>query len=155
MQKFSTWMVMSLAIMFWILRIIVTYCYAMQNEFIATPLNFETEVAVLFIALLSFILLAKRKWLGAIIYAVSYELYFGADLINSIAHIESLGLNEYTNMLFSFFGMLLPLFALFDLAMDKNRKAHPSDKKTDFFYKNEKFDRNMDERADKNNYRTL
>ena len=29
------------------------------------------------------------------------------------------------------------------------------DKKTDWFYKNEQFDRKMDDRADKNNYRTL
>ena len=29
------------------------------------------------------------------------------------------------------------------------------DKKTDWFYGDEKYDRKMDERADKNNYRTL
>jgi hypothetical protein len=52
-------------------------------------------------------------------------------------------------------GMILPLFAIFDLALDKNRKAHPKDKKTDWFYKDERFDRNLDDRADKNNYRTL
>lgn len=28
-------------------------------------------------------------------------------------------------------------------------------KKTDWFYKNEEFDRKLDDRADKNNYRTL
>ena len=44
---------------------------------------------------------------------------------------------------------------LLDLLMDKNRKNHPKDKKTDWFYDNEQFDRKMDERADKNNYRTL
>ena len=38
---------------------------------------------------------------------------------------------------------------------DKNRKAHPKDKKTDWFYKNEQYDRKLDERADKNNYRTM
>ena len=44
---------------------------------------------------------------------------------------------------------------LFDLIIDKSRKANPKDKKTDWFYKNEQFDRKLDERADKNNYRTL
>ena len=37
--------------------------------------------------------------------------------------------------------------------LDKNRKAHPVDKKTDWFYKNEKFDRQFDERADRNEYK--
>ena len=44
---------------------------------------------------------------------------------------------------------------IFDLLLDKNRKAHPKDKKTDWFYKNEQYDRKLDDRADKNNYRTL
>ena len=39
--------------------------------------------------------------------------------------------------------------------LDKNRKNNPKDKKTDWFYQNEEFDRKLDDRADKNNYRTL
>ena len=38
------------------------------------------------------------------------------------------------------------------LDRDKN---NPKDKKTDWFYTNEQYDRQLDERADKNNYRTL
>ena len=56
---------------------------------------------------------------------------------------------------FSFIGILLPIFALLDLMLDKSRKMRPKDKKTDWFYGDEKYDRKMDERADKNNYRTL
>ena len=41
------------------------------------------------------------------------------------------------------------------MLMDKNRTNHPVDKKTDWFYKNEEFDRKLDDRADKNNYRTM
>ena len=155
MKNFSTWMILSLAVIFWILRVVTTYCAAMGDEFIATPLEFNTEVAVLFIALVSFILIAKRLWLGGIIYAVSYELYFGIDIVNNITKIDTLEMTAYTNMMFSFFGMILPLAVLLDLALDKNRKLHPKDKKTDWFYKDEKYDRNLDERADKNNYRTL
>jgi len=47
------------------------------------------------------------------------------------------------------------LAAFFDVLLDKNRKAHPVDKQTDWFYKNEQYDRKMDDRADKNQYRTL
>ena len=59
------------------------------------------------------------------------------------------------SMLVSLIGVALPLAVLIDLLLDKQRKANPKDKKTDWFYKNEKFDRELDERADKNNYRTL
>ena len=62
---------------------------------------------------------------------------------------------DYMSIFFSFAGMILPIIALFDLLLDKNRTAHPKDKKTDWFYKDEKFDRQKDERADTNNYRTL
>ena len=41
------------------------------------------------------------------------------------------------------------------MLLDKNRVNNPKDKKTDWFYKGEQYDRQLDERADKNNYRTL
>ena len=59
------------------------------------------------------------------------------------------------NAFISLIGVILPIAVLFDLKIDKNRKANPVDKKTDWYYKDEKYDREMDERADKNNYRTL
>ena len=51
--------------------------------------------------------------------------------------------------------MIIPIAVLFDLLADSNRKAHPVNKKTDWFYKNDNYDRKLDDRADKNNYRTL
>ena len=61
----------------------------------------------------------------------------------------------YFNAFVSLVGMIIPIAVLLDLLLDKGRKAHPVDKKTDWFYKNKQFDRELDERADKNNYRTL
>ena len=61
----------------------------------------------------------------------------------------------YMNMFISLLGVALPIAVLLDLLLDKNRKANPKDKKTDWFYKNEAYDRKLDDRADKNNYRTL
>ena len=52
------------------------------------------------------------------------------------------------NNSYNFCKLLLYLF-------DKNRKANPKDKKTDWFYNNKDFDREKDDRADTNNYRTL
>ena len=43
------------------------------------------------------------------------------------------------NIFFSFIGIVLALITLLDLLLDKNRKLNPTDKKTDWFYK----DKNM------------
>ena len=68
---------------------------------------------------------------------------------------DILSLSQSTELMFSMLGIILPLAVLIDLLLDKNRKNNPKDKKTDWFYKNEEFDRKLDDRADKNNYRTM
>lgn len=64
-------------------------------------------------------------------------------------------INDYLSLFVSFLGVVLPIFVLFDWLLDKNKKDNPTDKKTDWFYKNEQYDRKLDDRADKNNYRTM
>ena len=61
----------------------------------------------------------------------------------------------YDTIIASTIGIAVALFAFLNLLVDKNRSEHPTDKKTDWFYKNKDYDRKLDERADKNNYRTL
>ena len=68
---------------------------------------------------------------------------------------ETLSIDLYMATLFEFFGLVLAIAAIFDVLLDKSRKANPVDKNTDWFYKNKDYDRKLDERADKNNYRTL
>ena len=80
MQKFSTWMILLLDIIFWLLRIVATYTYTMGIEFMIKPMNVNLEIFLIFMALLVFILVAKRKFLGAIIYIIGYFGYFGASL---------------------------------------------------------------------------
>ena len=94
--------------------------------------------------------------IGAIIYFLSYLAYFGTDLINQIMPVFTGGQAEITNYMgafTSFLGIVLAFAVLVDLSIDKGRK--PKDKKTDWFYTNEQYDRQLDDRADKNNYRTL
>ena len=157
MKKFSTWMILLLAIIFWLLRIIATYTNKMGIGFMVQPLDQNTEIFLIFIALLAFILIVKRKLLGVVIYIVAYCGYFGVYLFDNLANISAgtLGANQYMNIFFSFLGVILPILVLIDWLFDKNKKDHPTDKKTDWFYKNEQYDRNDDDRVDKNNYRTL
>jgi len=149
-------MVLSLDIVFWIVRIIATYTSAMAIDFMITPINLNTEIMLLFVALLCFVLIAKRKLLGVILYLVSYLGYFGVDLWNNLVLTNGqISTANYMNVFFSFIGIALPIFTMLDWLLDKNKQLHPTDKKTDWYYTNQKYDIKKDEREDKNNYRTL
>ncbi len=158
MKNFSTWMILMLAVVFWIFRVVVAVTASMAFDFMVAPIDLNVEILLLFVTLISFILIVKRKVLGAILYLATYGLYFGVDLWNHIWLLIDgavLSLEQYTSLFFSLVGMILPIAVLFDMLLDKNRLNHPKDKKTDWFYTNEAYDRQLDERADKNKYRTL
>lgn len=157
MQKFSTWMILSLDVIFWILRVIAAYTYAMGMDFMIQPIDMNMEITMIFVALLAFILIVKRKFLGSVIYMIGYFGYFGVALFNNLQQMMNVGgmIDDYINVLFSLIGVALPMFTFLDMLLDKNRQLHPTDKKTDWFYRNKKYDMQKDEREDKNNYRTL
>ncbi|MNL70889.1 hypothetical protein D3C87_1959530 [compost metagenome] len=67
----------------------------------------------------------------------------------------SMSIEEVTAFVVYAIAIIIPTAVMMDILVDKGRKLNPVDKKTDWFYKNEEFDRKMDERSDKNNYRTL
>lgn len=159
MKKFSTYLLVMFMIVFWVIRIIITLASQLGKDFLGiVPINETFEIAILFATLLCLVLIVKRKLLGAIIYLTLHAIYFGGDITNKLsimANNDVLTLTQSTEMMFSMLGIILPLAVLIDLLLDKNRKMNPKDKKTDWFYKNEEFDRKLDERADKNNYRTM
>ncbi len=162
MKNFSTWMLVMFMVMFWILRIIVALAFELNWNFAGIePVNGQVqyEVILLFVALVCIILVVKRKMIGGLLYLLSYGIYFGIDIVDNLQNVftalETVDINLYINLFMSLLGIIIPVAVMFDLIMDKNRKLHPKDKKTDWFYANEKFDRQLDERADKNNYRTM
>ena len=161
MKNFSTILLVMFVAMFWVFRLIVAFMHEIGQDLGGiVPFNQQMEIILLFVVLLCMILIVKRKIVGALIYLVAYGLYFGTNLMSGITTLFNQGdsiidITLYTTMFISLLGVALPIAVLLDLLLDKNRKAHPKDKKTDWFYKNEKFDRQLDERADKNNYRTL
>ena len=154
MKNFTTYLFVMFMVMFWVFRIIVAFCYNLGVDFIAKPMDFNFEIVLLFLTFVAIILVIKRSILGGLIYLVGYGLYFGTDIFNTITNIQNgMNMTSYLNLVNSFIGLALPLAVLFDMLLDKNRKDHPVDKKTDWFYKNKDFDRKLDERADKNQYR--
>ena len=159
MKKFSTYLLVMFMIIFWIVRIAVTLMSQFGKDFMGmVPMNETFEIAILFATLLCLVLVVKRKLIGSLLYITLHAIYFGGDVTNKlsiIANNETLTLGQNMQLFFSMLGIIIPLAVLIDLLLDKNRKNNPKDKKTDWFYQNEEFDRKLDDRADKNNYRTM
>ena len=159
MKKFSTWMLVMFMVLFWMLRVVIALAYELKWNFAGlVPLNQSMEIALLFVFLLCLILIVKRKMIGALLYLLTYGMYFGTNVTSNIQTILDVAngttdISQYLNLFMSVIGIILPIAVLLDLLWDRERKENPKDKKTDWFYKNQKFDRKMDERADKNNYR--
>ena len=159
MKKFSTYLLVVFMILFWVLRIVITLASQLGKSFMGiVPMNETFEIAILFLTLLCVVLIVKRKMIGSLLYLTIHAIYFGGHVtnkLNILARNETLTLAQSTEFMFSMIGIILPLAVLLDLLLDKNRKMNPKDEKTDWFYKNEQFDRKLDDRADKNNYRTM
>ncbi len=159
MKNLSTYLVVMFMIMFWVFRIVLAVTNTIGIDMGIQIPNYNVEVALLFITLISIVLVIKRKVLGALLYLITYGWYFGMPFVNDILTIldsnATFDINIYTALIVNAIGIIIPLFTIFEILLDKNRIAHPVDKKTDWFYKNEDYDRKMDDRADKNNYRTL
>lgn len=159
MKKLSTYLLVMFMVMYWVLRIIIALAAELGKDFIGiTPINSTFEIVLLFAFLVCVVLVVKRKLTGGLLYLTLYGIYFGGDVtakLNTLSTNGSLSMAENMGLMISMLGIILPLAVLIDLLLDKNRKLNPKDKKTDWFYKNEEFDRKLDDRADKNNYRTM
>ena len=157
MKNLSSWLIAIFAFMFWGFRVVATLLYSMGTPFIAEPMDLTMEIVLLFITFICICFIATRKLLPTAIYLIAHGLYYGIYLYQNITPIidGSGSMNSYMSLLVAIIAIAIPVAAFFDVLLDKNRKAHPVDKKTDWFYKNEQYDRKMDDRADKNQYRTL
>ena len=157
MKNFSSWLIAIFAFMDWGLRLVGTVMSSLGNDFMFVPSDLTMEVTILFVSFICICFIIKRRLWATLIYLAGQYIYFAPSFISHFMQITegTLDITMYMTVLFEFIGLIIPLAALFDVLLDKNRKAHPTDKKTDWFYKNKDFDRKLDDRADKNNYRTL
>lgn len=142
--------------LFWIFRVVVAVTTSLNIDIGFTAPDLTAEIIMLFVALLCIVLIIRRQLIGAILYIVSYGWYFGKDILNAFLQIqngEQLATMQAFNVFIAFIGVIIALATVVDIAINKNRKGSTKDKKTDWFYKNEQFDREFDERADRNNYK--
>ena len=155
MTSLFSYMLTFFGVAFWFFRVIVTLLYQLDREFFATPINVTFEIIVLFSTLPCILLVIKRNIVGAAAYLGIYATYFGTTLYEAILNAQATGLNiaNSANMICTVVGVLIPLLIFFDILFNKNRSLGKDNKKGDWFYKNENFDREFDERADRNQYR--
>ena len=160
MRSLASYLIIIFAAMFWVFRIFVTLLTSLGQEFPIVPMNMTIEIVLLFVTLISLVLVIKRNLFGAILYFASYLLYFGTELFNSVTNIpQDITLSSattITGILVPAVAIILSFMVLGDVMLNKSRQANKTgDKKTDWYYKNASYDRQLDDRADKNNYRTL
>ena len=156
MRTMSNYLIIMFSIMLFIFRLIVVFTSTMGIEFIVEPINVNYEIALLFIMIISIILMSKNKLSGAIILVVASIAYYGPSLLEQITSLSTSTSTEIVmQAIISIVCLIIPIFAFFIIAFAKEQEKRPVDKKTDFFYKTDAYDRKYDERADRNNYRIM
>lgn len=160
MISVTSWLLAFFTAIFWFFRIVVTIANQYGNDFGGfIVFNTTIEIAVIFITLACFLLILRRNIWGAIVYLASYCIYFGSYIFSSFIPTfisgESLDMIIIQNSIIALLGIILALCTVLDIVVQKTKAKHFTDNKTDWYFNNEKYDRKMDERADKNQYRTL
>lgn len=157
MKSLTSYLITMFTVMFWVFRLVIAFTTSLKIDIGIEVTNLTYEIILLFISLFAIILIVKRNIIGALIYFASYLLYFAPEAFNLITSLinGTLVTEQYMNLFFSILAVLLATFTLMDILFNKERVNDGKSKKTDWYYKDPAYDRQLDERADKNNYRTM
>ena len=147
-----SYLTIMMGVAIWVLRIMVAVTTTLGKEFALTAFNINVEVILLFVTLFCFIFIVKRKIIGALVYMLTYVGYFGTYLYTKLSSGNIMA-TDYPNILVSILSVIIPIIIFLDIGLNRNQKNFSLHKKTDWFYKNEEFDRKFDERADRNQYK--
>lgn len=158
MKSVFSWFITSMAVIFWIFRVVITIMETIRVDFIIKPIDTNIEIALLFITIPCIILILKRNILGGIAYFGLYGWYFGTALAETLKNIiensvQILPMSVAIEAIVCVAAIIIALSNLIDIILTRFGKNDNPNRKVDWFYKNKNYDRNLDERADKNNYR--
>ena len=155
MKKTSSILLVLFMCMFWAFRLIITFMYSKSIDFFIKPINITTELILLFAVLFSIILVIKRNIFGGIIYAISNVYYYGGYVLNLMINNQIKNMNDeiLVNLFVTCIAFLLSFLVLLDLVLTRKMGGSKNEKDTNWFYKDKKYDRELDERADKNQYK--
>ena len=140
---------------YWLFRVIVCVMSTNNEEFFTAPINLPLEIALLFFSLICFVMIFKRSTLGGALFFASYTIYFGTALFEAVQTFKDSGqiTLSVTTYLVHALGIIIPFLNFLDCWLMKSRKLFSGSGNTDWYYKNSEYDRKMDERADRNQYR--
>lgn len=156
MKSLFSWMLAMFMVMFWVFRVIVSFMAQYGNDFGGfIAFNYIVEITLLFTTILCFVLFLRRNIIGGILYLATYGFYFGSYIFSNLVSGEMSDFTIMQNVMVAGIGLVLAILVFFDLVIAKMRKTDPKDQKTDWYFKNDKYDRQYDERADKNQYRNF
>lgn len=161
MTNFSTILLAIFMVMYWLFRAIVALCTQFSIDLLGiVAYDFNMEVIISFITLLCILLVVKRKLVGSLLYLGVYGLYFGEHFVVNLIYIlqgqGALTVGSSMNLISDLVAIALALFVVLDMLVDKGRKVNPIDRKTDWYFKNDKYDKELntrDKREDKNEYK--
>lgn len=150
-MELLSYMVNMFAIMFWLFRVYVALMVSSGSEIQFTTPGLELEITVIFITLISIFMIFKRNLIFASIYLGTYFAFFtyGITLMNGNISTNK----QLLNAMVMIAGIIIALLNFLDVMFNKNRKGSTKDNKTDWFYATDKYEREYDERADRNQYK--
>ena len=160
MKNVASWLLVFFMAMFWAFRIIVTLSAQFGGDFGGfIVFNNTIEIALLFITLVCFIFIIRRFIWGALLYLLINLYYYGGYIVTALIPAmmseEGVDMIILQNSMVGLLGIIIALCIVIDIAVQRMKTKHFSDNKTDWYFNNEKYDREMAERADRNQYRTL
>ena len=84
-----------------------------------------------------------------------YVTYFGNAVYEAFLGAQAGGFNlvNSSDMLITILGVVISVLTFLDVLFNKNRSLGKNTGAGDWFYKNSAFDREFDERADRNQYK--
>lgn len=162
MKSLTSWLLVFFLAMFWAFRVLLTIMVqnSVTNDwggFIV--FNELFEIIMLFVSLGCFVLIVRRMLIGGIIYIIGYGWYFGEYIIKNTIPMftsgEEIDMIIAQNSFIALIGLLLGIVTTLNLFFEKTKSKHNSNDKTNWYFDNKDYDRKLDERADKNQYRTL
>ena len=158
MKSLSSYLFALFMVMFWIFRILVAYKAGFEETFGGfIVFNINVEIILLFVTLISFTFIVRRKLIGAIVYLISYVYYFGSYIVFNVIPLlkegTSLSIDVLRNAFVCIIGLVIAICIFLDILIEKVKRNKYTDSKTDWFFNNKVTDRKKDERADENHYK--
>ena len=149
------YMVTTFAGVFCFFRLVVALMFTTDMGFAIVPMNMTFEIVLLFITFACIVLIAKRNMLGAVLYLIAQCTYFGVDAYKTLQVIieGQPQTADYLTLFISIIAVVIPVLAIMDIGLNTGKKGSMKNRKTDWFYGTTDYDRNMDDRADKNQYK--